>query len=224
MPAKAIKGNLVRVEVATAYAAATAAHQPTGVSKAYPAVATFPAGHGLAVGMGVVLVVGSGMAQLNGQATRISALATNAATLQDIDATLYSDWVTAAGNTVLVAETWSLLGESIAYRFGTGAAQVLEDGRLHLSAPATEKGADPVENAEFDLRGVTYYEGALEAVRIAARRGQSVFIRITHPDGAVRHMYGEPSKPGEDVSFGGLGTSGFTLAPKGVVTVGAPIA
>jgi hypothetical protein len=224
MPAKAIKGNLVRVEVATAFVTAIAAHQPTAVTKTYPAVATFPGGHGLAVGMGVVLVVGSGMAQLNGQATRISVLAANDATLQDIDATIYSDWVTAAGNTVLVAQTWSLLGESIAYRFGTGAAQVLEDGRLHLAAPATEKGADPVENAEFDLRGVTYYEGALEFVRQAARRGTSVLIRITHPDGATRHMYGEPSKPGEDVSFGALGTAGFTLAPKGVITVGAPLA
>jgi len=223
MPAKAVKGNLITVDVATAYVDPIAAHQPTAVTKAYPAVATFPAGHGLALGQGIVLLVGSGMAQLNGQATRISALAANAATLQGVDATKYSDWITDPNNRVLVAQTWSLFGEATGYRFGTGQASVLEDGRLHLSAALSEKGPNATETVEFDMRAVTYDEGALEFVRLASHRGESIFVRITHPDGAVRHFYGEPSNPGEDVTFGALGTGTWSLSPKGRIIRGAPL-
>lgn len=225
MPAQSAKGNLVKVEIATAMVEPIAAHQPTAVSKAYPAVATFPVGHGLAVGMGVVLEVASGMQQLNGIATRISALATNDATLQDIDTVGSSDWTVAAGNRVLVAQTWGLLGEAIGFRLGTGSAgNQLEDARLHLNAPLTSKGSDPAPTAEFDLRDMTYFEGALAAIRLAARRNSKVFLRITHPDGATRHMYGEVSMPGEDLTAQNLGTSGFTLSPAGsLITVGEPI-
>lgn len=61
----------------------------TGISQASAAVVT-SASHNLSVGEYVIIVGVSGMTEINGQVSRISAVTTNTFTLQDIDSTAYT--------------------------------------------------------------------------------------------------------------------------------------
>lgn len=77
----------------------------TGVTNANPGVAT-SAAHGLSNGDIVVFSVSSGMVELDGQAVRVSAVDTNTFTLEGLDTTDYSTWVSGTAEEIL---TWSTI-------------------------------------------------------------------------------------------------------------------
>ena len=205
-----VKGRGVRVEIAATYAAAKVV---TAVSLAATGVATSTA-HGLAndtVGFwsGV-----AGMAQLEGQATRVKNQAANTFELQGLNTTNYSAFT--AGNFTPVA-TWATLSEATSYSIGGGAAEKLDVTRLIDITKQEEQGLLPVSNVSMNVIAQDTPSAAMLLLESAVQSQGAVVVRITLANGAVRVFRAEPSLPGEDVQQGQVGTGSLDLAVKGFV-------
>ncbi len=205
-----IKGRNVRVEIAATYAAAKVV---TALTLASPGVATSTA-HGLANDTVGYWSSVTGMAQLEGQATRVKNQATNSFELQGLNTTGYAAFT--GGNFVPVA-TWATLAESTSYEIGGGAAEKLDVTRLLDITKQEEQGLLPVGNVSFDVLAQTTPSAAMLLLESAVQSGGAVVVRITLDDGSVRVFRGEPSLPGESVQSGQVGTGSLDIAVKGFV-------
>jgi Phage tail tube protein, TTP len=205
-----VKGRGVRVEIAATYAAAKVV---TAVTLASPGVATSTA-HGLANDTVGYWSGVTGMAQLEGQATRVKNQATNSFELQGLNTTNYSAFT--GGNFIPVA-TWSTLSEATSYSIGGGAAEKLDVTRLIDVTKQEEQGLLPVANVTMNVIAQDTPSAAMLLLESAVQSQGAVVVRITLPNGAVRVFRAEPSLPGEDVQSGQVGTGSLDMAVKGFV-------
>jgi hypothetical protein len=205
-----VKGRGVRVEVAANYSTAKVV---TAVTQASPGVATSTA-HAMSNDtVGFWSGVG-GMAQLEGQATRVKNQATNTFELQGLNTTNYSAFT--SGNFTPVA-TWATLSEATSYSIGGGAAEKLDVTRLIDITKQEEQGLLPVSNVTMNVIAQDTPSAAMLLLESAVQTQGAVVVRITLPNGAVRVYRAEPSLPGEDVQQGQVGTGSLDMAVKGFV-------
>jgi hypothetical protein len=205
-----VKGRGVRVEVAATYSTAKVV---TAVTQASPGVATSTA-HAMANDtVGFWSGVG-GMAQLEGQATRVKNQATNTFELQGLNTTNYSAFT--SGSFTPVA-TWATLSEATSYSIGGGAAEKLDVTRLIDITKQEEQGLLPVSNVTMNVIAQDTPSAAMLLLESAVQTQGAVVVRITLPNGAVRVYRAEPSLPGEDVQQGQVGTGSLDMAVKGFV-------
>jgi hypothetical protein len=205
-----VKGRGVRVEIAATYSAAKVV---TAVTLANPGVAT-SAAHAMANDTVGYWSGVAGMAQLEGQATRVKNQATNTFELQGLNTTNYSAF--AAGNFTPVA-TWATLSEATSYSIGGGAAEKLDVTRLIDITKQEEQGLLPVSNVSMNVIAQDTPSAAMLLLESAVQTQGAVVVRITLPNGAVRVYRAEPSLPGEDVQQGQVGTGSLDMAVKGFV-------
>lgn len=199
-----IVGRNCKIEVALTFDTAAAF---TAVTKASPAVGTLTA-HAVETGDVGYWVVPGGMVELDGQAVFCTDTDANTVTMNGLDATLYSTYT--AGN-LYVAATWGLLDEAGGYAVGGGAADQLDDSRLHLAKRRNVAGLNAAEDITINLKTPEVEGAALAFVTAAARNGTSILVKITKGTRIVRVAYGVPSTYGEQVDVGGLGTGSFNL-------------
>jgi hypothetical protein len=205
-----VKGRGVRVEIAATYDAPKVV---TLVSKAVTGVATSAAHAMVNDTVGFWSGV-AGMAQLEGQATRVKNQATNTFELQGLNTTGYSDFT--AGNFTPVA-TWATLSEATSYSIGGGAAEKLDVTRLIDITKQEEQGLLPVANVSMNVIAQDTPSAAALILESAVQTQGAVVVRITLGNGAVRVFRAEPSLPGEDVQQGQVGTGSLDMAVKGFV-------
>jgi len=205
-----VKGRGVRVEIAATYSAAKTV---TAVTLASTGVATSTS-HGMANDVVGFWSGVTGMAQLEGQATRVKNTAANAFDLQGLNTTAYSAFT--AGTFTPVA-TWATLSESTSYSIGGGAAEKLDVTRLIDITKQEEQGLLPVANVAMNVIAQDTPTAAMLLLDGAVQVQGAVVVRITLPNGAVRVFRAEPSLPGEDVQQGQVGTGSLDMAVKGFV-------
>lgn len=205
-----VKGRGVRVEIAATYASPKTV---TALTLASPGVAT-SAAHGLANDTVGYWTITSGMAQLQGQATRVKNQATNTFELQGLNTSGYSAW--GAGTFTPVA-TWQTLSESTSYSIGGGASEKLDVTTLLDTTRQEEIGLLPVQNVTMNIIAQDTPSAAMLLLESAVQTQSRVTVRITLQNGAVRVFQAEPSVPGEDVQQGAVGTGSLEFAVKGFV-------
>jgi hypothetical protein len=205
-----VKGRGVRVEIAATYGTAKVV---TAVTQAATGVATSTA-HGMANDTVGYWSGVSGMAQLEGQATRVKNTATNNFDLQGLNTTNYSAYT--AGTFTPVA-TWATMSEATSYDIGGGAADKLDATRLLDITKQEEQGLLPVSNVTLTVLAQDTPSAAMQLLESAVQTQGAVVVRITLPTGAVRVFRAEPSLPGENVQQGQLGTGTLDMAVKGFV-------
>lgn len=200
-----IKGRNVRVEVALTLDPAVAF---TAVTKAFPGVGTSTA-HGLTDGEVGYWSVAAGMVELHEQATMVDNQAANTIELAGLDTTDYTTYT--AGN-FFAAATWGLIEESRNYAVGGGAADDLDDSRLHLSKRRSVAGLNAAENLTISVQAPEVESASLSFCMRQARRGLPVLFKISTTVGQVlRVAYGIPSVYDETLDVGGLATGGFSV-------------
>lgn len=205
-----VKGRGVRVEIAATYGSPIS---PSAVTQASPGVATATS-HGQANNtVGYWSSVG-GMAQLEGQATRVKNSATNAFDLQGLNTTNYSAYTSGTWTPV---STWQTLSEATSYSFGGGAAEKLDATRLIDITKQEEQGNLPADTCTLNVLAQDTPSAAMLLIESAVQSQGAVVVRITLGNGAVRIFRGEPSLPGEDVQQGQLGTGRLDFSVKGLV-------
>ena len=206
-----IKGRNVRVEVAATFATAKSV---TAITNAATGVATSSA-HGLADGVAGYLSGVTSMPQLEGQAVRINAPATNTFELETLDTTSMGTF-SGTCNFVPVA-TWLTLAPSTSINIGGGDADQLSTTVLLDNIKQQENGMLASQTISIDLRAEDAQSAAMRQIRNAALAGGFVLLRVTYPNGSKRLARGEPSLPGEQVQTSQVGTSSVNLTVKGQV-------
>ena len=205
-----VKGRGVKVEISATFAVAKTV---TAVTQASTAVAT-SAAHGLVndtVGFwsGV-----SGMAQLEGQATRVKNTSANTFDLQGLNTTNYSAY---NGGTFTPVATWQTLSEATSYDIGGGASEKLDVTRLIDITKQEEQGLLPVASCTMNVIAQDTPTLASLLLEAAVQAQGAVVVRITLGNGAVRVFRGEPSLPGESVQHGAVGSGSLDFSVKGFV-------
>lgn len=208
--ATTLKGRKVRIEVGKTEGAAKTVSE---VTAANPGVASSTA-HGLANGSVGYFDAVVGMSEIDGQAVRLSSVATDAFTLETIDTSGFGDFT--SGSFVPVT-AWSTLSRAASYAIPEGAADKLDDTTLLDDIKQESNGLLAAQSVQIDLKHLTEDEEALALVNAAAISGAYQVYRITFPDGAQRIFRGQPSLTGESVGQGAIGTGSFTIAVKGRV-------
>lgn len=206
-----VKGRNVRIEVATTFGAPKSI---TAVSNANPGIATSVA-HGLADGTAGFLEAMSGMEQLNDQAARVDAPATDTFALQGLNTTSVGTFV--GPGTFTPATAWLTIAEATAYDIGGGAGNKLDATRLIDNIKQEDQGDLAAQTLNIKLLAQTVPSSALLALEAIAQAVGKALVRVTFSDGAVRLAYGEPSMSGESVSQGALGTGSIDFTVKGYV-------
>lgn len=200
-----IKGRNVRVEVALTYASAVAV---ASLTKAFPGVATSVA-HGLLDGAVGYFSVPAGMVELDEQAAMVDNKADDTFELAGLDTTDYSIFT---GGGFIAGATWGLIDESRNYAVGGGAAEELDDSRLHLSKLKNVAGRNAAENLSISVQAPEIESAPLALCMRNARRGISMLFKISTTQGQVlRVAYGVPSVYDESLDVGGLATGGFSV-------------
>lgn len=208
-------GRNVRLEIATTFGAAK---NVTALTNASPGVATSTA-HAMTNGTVGYWSVAAGMVQLDGQATRVYNQATNTFELQGLNTTSYSAW--SGTQTFTPATAWGLLSEAIGYTIGGGTVDKLDDTKLADVLKQEINGLLPPDTVQIDLLSQTFNSTVMQAIEDAALAGTYLVWRITLQDGSVRVFRGSPSRPGESLQRGQLGTGSFQISVKGLVLRGA---
>jgi len=210
-----VKGRGIAFEFSATFGAAKTI---TAITKANPAVVTSNA-HALANDTVGYFNGVSGMVQLEGQAARVKATATNTFEAQGLNTTNFSDFV--SGEFVPVA-TWHTLAEATGYSIGGGEAEKLDATTLLDVVKQEEAGLLAPQTLTLNVLSQDTPSTAMSALQSLAQAGAKMVFRIRLPNGAVRIGYGEPSLPGEDVQRGQLGTGSASVTVKGVILQLAP--
>lgn len=211
---KYAKGVAVRIEVGITEGAAK---DVSAVTQADPGVASSTA-HGLAANSIGYFDQVDGMDELQGQAVRFSAVSTDSLTLEDLDT---SDYTTFVSGKLVPITAWATLTQSTEYQFGGGEPDQLDTSTILQVKKSQETGQLAAETATINLRALEEANAALAYVRAAARKGNAVVFRITLKNGAVRVWRGVPGLPGEGVANSAVGTSSFSTSVMGNIIYGA---
>jgi Phage tail tube protein, TTP len=205
-----LKGRNVRVEVATAYAAADVV---TAITLAATPVVT-SASHGQVNGTigffsGVV-----GMDEIDGQAYRVTSSLASTFELQGYSTVGFGAFT--SGNAIAVS-TWATLAQSTSYTIGGGDATTQNKTTLLDIMNQQENGMLAAQTVSFDGFVVAGGSPAMTVIRDAAFSGGYIVFRITHPNGDARVFRGQTSLPGESVSVDQMATAGFSCNVQGRV-------
>lgn len=201
-------GRGVRVEVSKTEGSAKTV---TAVTKANPGVASSTA-HGLSAGAVGYFSGVTGMDNIEGQAARVHAPATDSFTLQGLKTTSFPDFT--AGTFVPIT-AWSTLSKSTGYQIGGGAGNPLQTTTLLDDIEQQENGLLAAQTVSIDLNHETVDGEALGLVNDAAVDQAYLVFRITLKDGSQRVFRGQPSLPGENVQQGAVGTGSLSVTVKG---------
>ena len=208
--ATTVKGRNVRIELGATYGVAIPV---TGITQANPPVATATA-HGLLEDSAGYFDLVSGMVQLNGQGIVVENVSPNTFQLLGINGINFPAFASGSFYPVL---TWVTLGEATSYTIGGGAPTKLDVTTLLDVIMQQENGLLAAQSLVMKVLALTVPSVAMNLVISSAQSGVKVVIRITHPDGAVRLCYGEPSIPGEDVQQGAVGNGQIDFSVKGFI-------
>jgi len=204
-----VKGRNVVVEIAATY---STANTVTAMTNANPVVVTSST-HGNA--NNVVGYLTGGIPQMDGMAVRVKSTATDTFQCQGVDGTNFSAF--AAPSTFVAVATWSNLTECNGYDIAGGASEKLDVTRLLDTVKQEEAGLLPAQTVSFNLIAQTSPSTAMALVQSAVMQQGYIVMRITHADGSVRVLRGQPSLPNESVAVGQVGTSAFDLTVKGLI-------
>ena len=205
-----VKGRNIKIEIAATYGTPVAV---TALTQTSPGVATATA-HGQANNTVGYWSGVSGMAQLEGQATRVKNTAANTFELQGLNTSGYSAFTGGTWNPVA---TWQTLAEATSYDIGGGASEKLDASVLLFLVRQEEQGQLPVQTASMGVIAQDTPSAAQLLLEAAVQSQGAVVVRITLGNGAVRVFRGEPSLPGESVGVGAIGTGSLDFAVKGFV-------
>lgn len=197
-------GRNFKVEVALTFATASAV---TAITKADPGVCTLTS-HGIADGTVGYWDVAAGMVELDDQAAMTGSAAANTFELEGLVTTNYSTYT--AGN-FYPAATWGLLEEATSFDIAGGAADELDDSRLHLTQRQSVAGLNASQTITVALQIPTVQGTALTFLTKAARANTKVLIKATSGTTVVAVAYGTPSVPSASVPLGGLGNGQMTI-------------
>ncbi|MBY0467606.1 MAG: phage tail protein [Burkholderiaceae bacterium] len=189
----------------------------TAVTQAKPGVGTSVA-HGLAAKSVGYFKDVTGMVQLDGQAARLSAVAADSLTLENINTTNFPAFT---GGSFVPITAWSTLNRAASYSIGGGAADQLDDTVLFDDIKQLVNGLLASQTVTFNVKSETVNGEAAALIEDAARNLAYLVFRVTLKDGSVRVFRGQPSLAGEDVQNGQIGTGSFTVTVKGFVNQGA---
>ncbi|MES2959802.1 MAG: phage tail tube protein [Pseudomonadota bacterium] len=203
-----VKGRGIRVEVAATYGSPIAIN---GVSNANPGVVS-ETGHGLTAGQVGYFSGVSGMVQLEDQAIRVAGVTTDTFTLQGLDTTNYSAFV--SGNLTMAA-TWATLGEATSYSIPDASSEDLDATTLLDVIDVVEAGNLAAQPLNVSVLSKETLTAAMTLIEAAARAGTKMLVRITLQQGGVRVYYGTPSAPGEDVQAKQLGKGSLSFKGRG---------
>lgn len=200
-------GRGLKIEVAKTMGTAKTV---TAVTNAKPGVASSTA-HGLADGTVGVFSNVVGMVELEGQACRVDAPATDSFALDGLDTTKFSTFVS---GDFTPATAWSTLGHITQYTIsGADPEQsdqtVLLDNLRQIEVGIL--GAQTVNMTGFSA----FTTEAMGVLQSAARNGDSLLFRIKLKDGQERIFYGTPSLPGEEAQVGATLSGSFQVFVKG---------
>lgn len=210
-----VKGRGVRLEVAATYGAAKTVSE---VTEADPPVATSTA-HGLAAKSVGYFATATGMPQLEGQACRLEAVASNTFDLEDLDTTSYGNFT--AGSFVPVA-TWLTISNATDINKAGGEGNPLDVTVLLDEKNQEENGQLSAETVTISARLESVSNAAMQVVRTAAKAQGYCVFRETFKDLSVRVWRGQVGLPSEGVSVGQVGTMAFNCTVKGFWVEGAP--
>ena len=202
-----IKGINCKVEVALTFGSAKLF---TGVTKAYPPVATLTA-HGIVNGDAGYWTIGSGMTELADQAILANNITANTIEMPGLDSTDYSTYVSAAGNFLTMALTWGTVAEGAGYQVGGGAGAQLNDTRLTDTKTRNIAGLLAPQDITIDVRTAVVSSAAMQFIERQAMRNLPVLIKISQGSRVLRVAYGTPSLPGENLSSGELASGSFSI-------------
>lgn len=206
-----VKGRGITVAIAATYSAAKTV---SAITQASPGVAT-SAAHGLSDGAVGYLSGISGMVQLENQACRVDAPATNTFELQGVNTSNMTAFSGTCSFTPVA--TWATLGEATSYSIGGGSSEKLDVTTLIDTARQEEIGLLPTQNVTMNIIAQDTPSAAVALLESAVQSQSKVTVRITLANGAVRVFRAEPSLPGEDVQQGAIGTGTLEFAVKGFV-------
>lgn len=206
-----IKGINCKVEVALTFAAAKLF---TGVSKAYPPVATLTA-HGIVNGEAGFWTIGSGMVELDQQAVLANNIAANTIEMPGLDSTNWSTFVSAAGNFLTMAATWATIAEAAGYQVGGGAGAQLNDTRLTDTKTRNISGLLAPQDITIDVRNAVVSTAGMQFIERKAMNNEPVLVKISQGSQVLRVAYGTPSLPGENVGSGELANGQFSIIVPG---------
>lgn len=207
---KSLIGRGLRVEVSKTIGAAKTV---SAVSNANPGVAT-SAAHGMAAGVVGFFDEVTGMVNLDGQAVRVHAPATDNFTLQGLNTTNFPVFT---GGKFSPVTAWSTLSKSTSYQIGGGDANKLKTTTLLDDIEQEENGLLAAQTVSIELNHETVDPEALTLINNAAMEQEYLVFRITFKDGAQRVFRGQPSMPGENTSQGSLATGSISVTVKGRV-------
>lgn len=207
---KSLIGRGLRVEVSKTIGAAKTV---SAISNADPGVAT-SAAHNMAAGVVGFFDEVTGMANIDGQAARVHAPATDSFTLQGLNTTNFPAFT---GGKFLPVTVWSTLSQSTSYQIGGGDANKLKTTTLLDDIEQEENGLLAAQTVSIELNHETVDPEALTLINTAALEQEYLVFRITFRDGGQRIFRGQPSMPGENTSQGGLATGSISVTVKGRV-------
>lgn len=190
----------------------------TAITKASPGVATSTA-HGWGDATVAYITGIEGMVQLEGQAIRVNAPATDTFELEGINTSAYPTFTDSCVATKI--NTWATLTEARSYSIGGGSFDKLDATRLIDTIKQEEAGYLAAQTVTLNVVAQDTPSAAMAIIKAAAMAGSYLTFRITLPSGAVRVWRGQPSLPGEDVQAGQVGTGSISCSVKGVVVEAA---
>lgn len=155
----------------------------TAVSNASEAVATLAAAHGVVIGD--ILEITSGWPKLNGRVVRVSAVATNDVTLEDVDTSSTTQYPAGSGTgTVRKITAWTSISQVAADITSAGGEQQFAAIRLlsqedEINLPTTRSAVTQTLPVYFDP------SLAWVATVRAARDAKTPYaVRLSYPGGA----------------------------------------
>lgn len=209
------KGIRCRLDVSATFAAAKAI---TAITLAYPGVAT-SAAHAMTAGTVGFFTVPQGMVELDGQAGRVYAPATDTFQIQSLSTRKYSAH-TGAGVTFTPVATWMTLAEATAWDHGGGESEQLDTTCLIDAIKRSEAGSMSAQTLSIGVKRQTFNSAAGDLIESSAMDGLKLVFRLTYDDGSVRIVRGQPSVFKESVQVGAISTGGFNITPTGLILSG----
>lgn len=171
--------NGAGIDIASVYGAAV---NMTAISNAASAVATLAAGHGVVVGD--ILEITSGWARLNGRLARVSAVATNDVTLQNINTNSTTLFPAGQGTgTVRRITAWTEISQILEASFSGGDQQFSD---ITSIADVVQKQIPTIRNAitmsitAGDDPSLAWYPVVRSVSQLVAPNG----LRIRFPSGS----------------------------------------
>ena len=184
----------------------------TAVTNANPGVATAPT-HGLTDGDYVILVVSSGMTQLNGQVCRVAGSDTNTFQLEGVDTTNYGTWDSGTCEEIL---TWSTYCNATAINLGGGGATEVDTSNFCSLQQEVGYGLAPPLSGTIEAQHAPF--NAAQAKFKAARQSDNLAVRFTRNDSSIAaYGVGTSFSGGSNAALNAVETTSIPITVRGTI-------